>query len=212
MLRKQPLETFAFSIMEFVRNETGVRDAYILDAPYQRGAVWTTLQKQNLIKSLLLGIPIGAVIISQRPFDPDNPNIHAAVVDGQQRIRALRGFVDSDFAVPADWFADDTNPRTGEPEVFIETTCGPIDYDGATVEGVRYDGLTRLGRAMVDRCAIGVCKAQFSLYIDGKILTPEVKAEFEQAEADLYLLVNWGGVDQTDDDRARAEAVARGNG
>ena len=196
MLPRLALETFNFSVMEFARNHPDVRDAYVLDAPYQRGAVWTTAQKQNLIKSLLLGIPIGAVYINVRPFNHDNPAEHAAVIDGQQRIRAMRAFVDDEIAVPADWFAEAPHHRSGELEVFIESTCGPIDYEGTTVEGVRFSELTSLGQGAFKRCTVGVCKAT----------VPTI-----EEEAAIYMLVNFGGVEQTDDDRDRAATVASGN-
>lgn len=45
-----------------------------VDAPYQRGPVWTTEQQVNLVRSWLLGPP-----------HPDDRQHEWAVVDGKQR-------------------------------------------------------------------------------------------------------------------------------
>ena len=34
-----------------------------LNAPYQRGSVWTLDMRRNLIKSLLMGLPVGSIIV-----------------------------------------------------------------------------------------------------------------------------------------------------
>lgn len=63
-----------------------------LDAPYQRGSVWTEAQQRGLVKSWKLGIPIPAVIVNDR----NNPrwaerngyDARYVVIDGKQRITA----------------------------------------------------------------------------------------------------------------------------
>lgn len=37
-----------------------------LDAPYQRGGVWGETRRRNLVYSLLVGIPIPAILINDR--------------------------------------------------------------------------------------------------------------------------------------------------
>lgn len=71
-----------------------------LDAPYQRGHVWDRKRQRALIESILLHLPIGALVISKH--DPGR----YVVVDGKQRITALRAFADSALCVPREWFED----------------------------------------------------------------------------------------------------------
>jgi hypothetical protein len=183
------LENYAFSVREFASADPPSRGQYLLDPPYQRGSVWDVVRRRNLVRSLLMGLPIGAVTINERDhrFEDYDPAIFAAVVDGRQRIETIRAFVDSQFAVPADWFTGDDNGDYLVDGVALE----PIDMAGEQVPGVRYDQLTRLGRGLFDRTSVAVNHA--------RVLTVA-------AEAELFLLLNFGGVPQSDADEERARA------
>lgn len=82
-----------------------------MDQPYQRGVVWGTKRKRNLIKSMLMGIPIPAIVINNR-FDAkfrhpgyDRDRCWAyAIVDGKQRMTTMHEFVTNVFSIPACWF------------------------------------------------------------------------------------------------------------
>lgn len=71
----------------------------VLDPSYQRASVWTDDQRMALVRSILSGIPIGAVFLNVRP-DPTEPY---RVVDGRQRIEAIRDFVGGSIRFPAAW-------------------------------------------------------------------------------------------------------------
>jgi hypothetical protein len=74
-------------------------DRLDLNPPYQRGSVWGVTRKRNLIRSLLMGLPIGAVFLNSRDImQPDR------VVDGKQRIEAILDFLGGALRVPAEWF------------------------------------------------------------------------------------------------------------
>jgi hypothetical protein len=76
-----------------------VPDRIDLNPSYQRGSVWGVERKRNLIKSLLMGLPIGAVFLNSRDImAPDR------VVDGKQRIEAILDFLGDRLCVPAEWF------------------------------------------------------------------------------------------------------------
>lgn len=72
---------------------------------YQRGFVWSEAQKQNLIESIYLGLDCGRILIRQRSFKELNKLAELGVkylafrdiVDGKQRLNALRGFVACEF-------------------------------------------------------------------------------------------------------------------
>lgn len=64
---------------------------------FQRPAVWTVSQKQLLIDTILRGYDIPKMYWRRTGLNPDRYE----VVDGQQRLRAIWGFVDCDFKLPA---------------------------------------------------------------------------------------------------------------
>ncbi len=66
----------------------------VIKPPYQRNPVWLLRQKCHLVESVLKGLPIPELFV-QRSTDEDGKTTYA-VVDGQQRIRALLQFVGSD--------------------------------------------------------------------------------------------------------------------
>jgi Protein of unknown function DUF262 len=73
-----------------------------LSPPYQRGEVWGLIRKRNLIRSILLGIPIPAIIVNDRFSSSWGDKIVA--IDGKQRMTAILGFLAGDFSVPGEWF------------------------------------------------------------------------------------------------------------
>jgi hypothetical protein len=95
------------------------RDRLNLDAPYQRGSVWGLTRRQNLLKSMLMGLPVGSFLINDRGSGK------LFVVDGKQRTEALMAFADGEFGIPAEW----VDERFQGPLTAVE-------YDGKIVPGV----------------------------------------------------------------------------
>lgn len=61
-----------------------------LDAPYQRGRVWTRRQQRDLVRSWMLGVPVPAIITNARwrteDFNHLGPPFETAVIDlGRRR-------------------------------------------------------------------------------------------------------------------------------
>lgn len=156
-----------------------------LNAPYQRGSVWTLGQRVGLIRSILLGIPIPAVVINDRgsvdwaegSIQLDEP--FWAVIDGKQRIETMLAWFSGEFAVPASWF---------DPEYIAETMpTGDGPY-------VCFPCLTRIGqRVFSNHATIAV--------VEGKLTTV-------REEAEVFCLVNGEGTPMTTVDMCRAAAVA----
>lgn len=76
----------------------------LLDPPYQRGDVWNELRRVNLIKSILMGIPIPAIVINDRMKKWWSRNQWGyAVIDGKQRCQTITMFLDNKFTIPGEW-------------------------------------------------------------------------------------------------------------
>lgn len=113
ILRKYRVSTTARGIDFFLERDPA-EPRFDMDQPYQRGVVWGTKRRRNLIKSILMGIPIPAIVLNDRfsagfsyAGHDRNRNWLYAIVDGKQRITAIQHFVDSKFPVPHEWFEDD---------------------------------------------------------------------------------------------------------
>ncbi len=105
-----------------------------LNPPYQRGEVWGLIRKRNLIRSILLGLPIPSIIINNR-FDAGWGDGELAVIDGKQRITAILGFLDGKLGVPGEWFGVDS-------------------------ELVFYPDLPPVNQRRFRNCGIAVCEGQ----------------------------------------------------
>lgn len=64
-------------------------DQLNLNPSYQRGDVWPTSDAQQLIESILRGIPLPSVILLR----PEEPELPYEVVDGKQRLTSILRFV-----------------------------------------------------------------------------------------------------------------------
>jgi hypothetical protein len=67
-----------------------------LDQDYQRGNVWTGKQKYMLIESIYRNIDIGKFTIIRRSFK-DEKSRYYEMLDGKQRLTALKEFYESRF-------------------------------------------------------------------------------------------------------------------
>lgn len=85
-------------LIEFGENARRNEDVFIIPE-YQRDLVWSLENKQNLIFSIMNGSPIGEFIFVRETVDTKKEYYHRwIIVDGQQRLNALKEFVNNDFA------------------------------------------------------------------------------------------------------------------
>ena len=75
---------------------------------YQRNLVWTTKQKQSLILSVLNGNPIGDFLFGKESNHKE-AIFHYRIIDGQQRLNALREFAVGDLSLPDGRYLKDLN-------------------------------------------------------------------------------------------------------
>lgn len=102
MLTKVILNSHSRTVGHYLVSYLGSNEEiFEMNPPYQRASVWTEAQRVALIKSLFMGLPIGAIVLNNRGYATSK--IYA-VVDGKQRMETLRAFHTNQFAVPAEWF------------------------------------------------------------------------------------------------------------
>lgn len=68
-----------------------------IDNSFQRRYVWEEKHKIALIETILLGYDIPAIYLWQQTPDPATGEIRYSVIDGQQRIGAIIGFLNNEF-------------------------------------------------------------------------------------------------------------------
>lgn len=81
---------------KYNRNKNSEKFCGFYLPPFQRDEVWTENQKIRLIESIFCEIPINPIIVVNN-FDA--PDVHGWLIDGQQRMTAIRDFVNGEFNV-----------------------------------------------------------------------------------------------------------------
>jgi len=155
------------------------RERFDLNPPYQRAYVWNIPRKRELIRSLPMGLPIGAIIINVRSNMVTNTRY--AIVDGKQRIEALRDMADGQIGIPAEWVPLRFQGR------------GTMLVDGEKVPAVVVDSPEH---------------PFMSLLMNFPLSTIEANVPRVEDEAMIFYLVNSAGVPQAYDTVQRAQKLA----
>lgn len=175
-LHKLHLTSLTSSVSRFARPAD--MELLEMNPPYQRGHVWGKDRARNLIRSTLLGIPCGAIILNDRwaagwyrdrdAAAKNNEPIYS-VVDGKQRITALHAFASGQLDVPRQWWDDeDVRPEARGKDMVTINDLTP---------GARNDWLMM---------------TTISVY--------EAQVKTVEAEEEVFNLVNHGGVPQGQSD------------
>lgn len=126
-----------------------------LDPPYQRGDVWGDQRRRNLIRSIVLGVPIPSIIINDRMSARWAKDYTLAVIDGKQRITAVLRFMQDDLDVPGEWFGmqgdvkfsmlSDRSKRGfhNHPMAFTEGQLGTLEEEQQVFDLVNFGGLSQ---------------------------------------------------------------------
>lgn len=77
--------------LETLLNRMDPENHEIFIANHQRGFCWTLIRQQELVDTVLNGLPIPVIILFQRA------NRELSLEDGQQRLKTLRRFRDNEF-------------------------------------------------------------------------------------------------------------------
>lgn len=211
------LSNLAYTVSHWLpRTYAGhMEDPFDLEAPYQRGSVWSVTQRQNLIKSLLMGLPVGNIVIASLPYKADVAPYR--IVDGKQRVEAIRAFVNDEFGVPAWWFptedlADPTMRDVPDAVALYWQLSerGRRGFENAQMGALEFKPGTEVtpnpnfDPTLTDKYHKPIKGHENDPNRQRFLFRKRSDEEIIQAEAELYLLINFGGVAQTEDDRARA--------
>jgi hypothetical protein len=105
--------------------------------PFQRPPVWTGEQQERFIESIWYGLPIGTYCINRLDTlrEPD-----LWLLDGQQRIRAIRNYIAGDFQVFG-WVYPDLPVRDQRRFQNCVFPCAEVRIDDVAILRVIYDRL-----------------------------------------------------------------------
>ncbi len=119
---------------ELVPQNTSIQSLYSMyregklyvNRRYQRKLVWTLVEKQKLIESILKKYPIPAILIAER----DNEQGTYEIIDGLQRLQAILSYIETSFADLENKYFDVDNFPTAKKNsiegLFEQNKTGPF--------------------------------------------------------------------------------------
>jgi len=82
---------------------------FVVNRRYQRKLVWTLEEKRKFINSILSGYPVPIILLAENRKGDRNL---FEIIDGMQRLNAIMGFLENEYAVDGHWFDLNTMAET----------------------------------------------------------------------------------------------------
>ena len=80
-------------------------DQYRVNRRYQRKLVWSVEEKQRLVDSIVLALPLPLFLVAETSTGPDAT---LELIDGMQRLNAIFSFIEQEFDYRGHYFDLDT--------------------------------------------------------------------------------------------------------
>jgi hypothetical protein len=129
-------------------------------SPYfQRNLVWRDAHKRDFIDTILKGYPFPQIFLARGPLNLDTMEASQAVVDGQQRLNAIRDFVDGRLDFQGKFFKE---LPTRQREEFLKYEVPVIDFDLEAGDPRLKDVFHRLNRTYYSLSAIEKLASEYS--------------------------------------------------
>lgn len=98
------------------------RKLLFVDDSFQRQFVWLPKHRIRLIETMLAGFPIPEIYLWQTNTDPDTGDSKYSIIDGQQRIRSVVGFINNEYKLRKTSLNKDYQDASFADKKFFELT------------------------------------------------------------------------------------------
>lgn len=156
-----------------------------LSAYFQRNLVWRDTHKHDFIDTILKGFPFPQIFLARGPINVDTMESSTCVVDGQQRLNAIRDFVSDEFPVNGYYFSD---LSLKGKEDFLKYEVAVIDFDLDAGDENLKEVFKRLNRTFyslstIERIATEYSASQFMLI--ARVLSGDISRNLSPVEIEF---------------------------
>ncbi len=145
---------------EIVDLINAMRTSRLTLSPYfQRNLVWRDAHKRDFIDTILKGYPFPQIFLARGPINVDTMEACQCVVDGQQRLNAIRDFTQDQLDTNGRYFSQLSKK---EKEDFLKYEVAVIDFDLDAGDGRLKDVFHRLNRTYYSLSAIEKIASEYS--------------------------------------------------
>lgn len=143
---------------------------FYVNRRYQRKLVWTLLEKQKLVESIMKKYPIPAILLAEK----EGSASHYEIIDGLQRLNAIVSFIEGSFptldnryfdiskfpTAKANWEAEKYTPKSQEELISTKEVSTILDYSlafsimrGATEDSINdvFNRINSYGHRLSDQ-------------------------------------------------------------
>lgn len=131
----------------------------VLHAYFQRNLVWRDAHKKDFIDTILKGYPFPQIFLARGPINLESMEAQQCVVDGQQRLNAIREFIECKIDVNSKYFSD---LNSKEKEAFLKYEVAVIDFDLESGDQRLKEVFHRLNRTYYSLSAIERLSSEYS--------------------------------------------------
>jgi len=161
---------------EIVDLVSAMRNSRLTLSPYfQRNLVWRDAHKRDFIDTIMKGYPFPQIFLARGPIDLDTMEASQAVVDGQQRLNAIRDFIDGKLDIDGQTFKE--LPAKVREE-FLKYEVAVIDFDLDAGDPRLKDVFHRLNRTFYSLSAIEKLASEYSaseFMLVARVLSGEIR-------------------------------------
>lgn len=173
---------------------SGLKAGTLIISPYfQRNLVWRDTHKREFIETILEGYPFPQIFLARGPIDLETMRAFTCVVDGQQRLNAIREFAAGNIEVNGRKFSQLSSDEKTE---FVKYEVPVIDFDLDVGDARLKDVFKRLNRTFYSLSAIERMATEFSsseYMLIARLLSDDIPVD---AEADQEASE---GIDEADE-------------
>ncbi|WP_339929538.1 DUF262 domain-containing protein [uncultured Brevundimonas sp.] len=173
---------------------SGLKAGTLIVSPYfQRNLVWRDTHKREFIETILEGYPFPQIFLARGPIDLETMRAFTCVVDGQQRLNAIREFAAGNIEVGGRKFFQLTSEEKTE---FVKYEVPVIDFDLDVGDPRLKDVFKRLNRTFYSLSAIERMATEFSAseyMLIARLLSDDIPVD-DEADQEAS-----AGIDEVDD-------------
>ncbi|MCA3322301.1 MAG: DUF262 domain-containing protein [Roseomonas sp.] len=141
------------------------RDQLTISPFFQRNLVWRDTHRREFIETIIKGFPFPQIFLARGPINLEEMTAVQCVVDGQQRLNAIRDFVSDRLEVQGKLFS---HLSVKAKEDFLKYEVAVIDFDLETTDERLKEIFHRLNRtyyslSLIERIASEYSSSDFLL-------------------------------------------------
>jgi len=179
-----------------------MRNGQLILTPYfQRNLVWRDTHRKDFIDTILNGYPFPQIFVARGSIDIETMVSSTCVVDGQQRLTAVRDYVADKFPVNGRKFSE---LPIKDRESFLKYEVAVIDFDLDATDAKLKEVFKRLNRTFYSLSEIERVATEFSasqLLLVSRVLSGDIASLSDQGKIQDEV------IQSMDDDNDETESI-----